>query len=358
MKILTRYLLRNFLITFALVEAILTFIYLLVDFIGKIDSFLAKQVSFNIIIMYLLSKVPISVSQLSPVAILIASIIFVMTMVRRKEILILVSSGISTVGIKLRLAAISCFIALFSFIIGEFVATKSWDTSHEIIKYYIKQDEAKHGVVRDRVWHKIGNIICYCDRFIQSSSTIERPIIIFLDENFNINRKIIGKKGSYSEKHSWVFEKVYEQVLDRDGSIKTEAYDTIVIQLPVTPTELAEAAPDPLLMDIFQLKRFIEKISNAGYDTTTYLVDFYTRISFPFIHIIMVFVGTVLSLILKQKPIPVVVSISILICFVYLLIFGIFRSVALSGVLHPLVALSLPNAIFLVLAYLMNQFEV
>lgn len=357
MRILSRYLINNFLITFAIVEAILTFIYLLVDFIGKIDSFLAKQVSFKIIVMYLLSKIPISVSQLSPVAVLIASIIFVMTMARRNEILILVSSGISTIGIKLRLAAISCFIALFSFIVGEFIATKSWDTSHEIIKYYIKQDEAKHGIVRDRVWHKIGNIICYCDRFVESSLSVERPIIIFVDDNFNIIRKIIGKKGFYKE-HSWVFEKVYEQVLDKDGSIKTEAYDTKVLQLPITPTELAESAPDPLLMDIFQLKRFIEKISNAGYDITTYLVDFYTRISFPFIHIIMAFVGSVLSLILRHKPIPVVVSISIMICFLYLLVFGIFRSVALSGVLHPLVALSLPNAIFLVLAYLMNQFEV
>ncbi len=356
MKILTKYIASRFLLTFLIIEGILSFIYFLIDFVTKIDNFLAKNVSFKVMVTYFLSKAPIFASQLSPVAVLISSVVFISLMYRRNEILILLSSGIGTTRLKFQIALLSAIIALISFVVSEFIGTRSLDSAQDIIKYYTKTEKAKLGVVRDRVWHRAQNVIFYCDRFIANSESVERPIVIFFDEKFQITKYITAKRGYYMG-GNWIVEKGYEEVLGNDGSFKTEVIHSTSIEIPISPKDLGQSAPDPLLMNIFELKGFIQKVSDAGYDTTVYLVDLYTRISFPFIHIIMAFIGCVFPLTLKNRPVPLVVALAVTVCFLYLVVYGIFRSVALSGVMSPVFALSMPNIIFLVLGYFMNRLE-
>ena len=82
------------------------------------------------------------------------------------------------------------------------------------------------------------------------------------------------------------------------------------------------------------------------------------KTALPMIILIMAFIGIAITLVLKGDRTPVIVSIGMGICFVYMISFGFSRSLGLAGILPPLLSAWMANLIFLFLGlYLMMFIE-
>jgi len=356
MKILTRYLTFNLLTFFILFETIFIFLYLLIDLIAKIDNFLLEKLPAELILKYILAKTPMASVQVAPVASLLASTILVLNMVKTKEIIALKSAGISFLNIKLPLIIFGVIMTWLSLIVSEFIATSTYIKAQNIWSEHVKKKDPKKGVVRDRIWLKKEGVIFYCDRFVEEFGSIEKPIVIFVNGYFQVYRQIFATRATW-QADIWNFEKGYEQIIDTDNNVTTKDFKLIKLNIPVTLEDLKLPDFDPTSMNVFELKRFAEKISKSGYDASTYLVEVHTKLSFPFIHIIMVLLGSSIPLVIRKPNYPKVISISISFCFIYLALYGIFRSIALSNLLYPSIAMWFPNFIFLILGYLLSNLE-
>ncbi|HUU39897.1 MAG TPA: LptF/LptG family permease, partial [Desulfatiglandales bacterium] len=99
----------------------------------------------------------------------------------------------------------------------------------------------------------------------------------------------------------------------------------------------------------WELKRYVMKIKEEGYDSTRGMVDLNIKIAFPFISLILTLVGIPVALRKKKGGIPFSITIAIGISFLYLLTFGLSRSLALSGVLPPILGSWLANLLFLLI---------
>ncbi|MBW2067167.1 MAG: LptF/LptG family permease, partial [Deltaproteobacteria bacterium] len=75
MRILARYLTGEYLKSLILCEAVLFFIYLVIDFLQKIDNLIEAQVPKNLWFLYFLYKSPLILVQMLPPAVLIAVIV-------------------------------------------------------------------------------------------------------------------------------------------------------------------------------------------------------------------------------------------------------------------------------------------
>ena len=95
MGLLPKYILREFMKIFLLTLALLVLIYLAIHFFGLIGRFVQKDASFQSILYYFLLKTPQIVFDVSPLAILIGTVITLGIFSHHNEIVAMKSNGLS-----------------------------------------------------------------------------------------------------------------------------------------------------------------------------------------------------------------------------------------------------------------------
>ena len=73
-------------------------------------------------------------------------------------------------------------------------------------------------------------------------------------------------------------------------------------------------------------------------------LELHIKIAFPFVILIMALIGIPVALWKKEMGTPVAVSIGISLCFAYLLVLGLSRSLGFAGILPPVLSAWLANS--------------
>jgi lipopolysaccharide export system permease protein len=100
-------------------------------------------------------------------------------------------------------------------------------------------------------------------------------------------------------------------------------------------------------MNYAELRTYIQKIQASGYDATRYLVDLYSKLSYPLLNVIMVLIGIPFALKTgRSGGVALSIGISLMIGFSCAVIFYVFISFGKSGVLPPILASWIPTLLF------------
>lgn len=119
----------------------------------------------------------------------------------------------------------------------------------------------------------------------------------------------------------------------------------------VTPEDLKQVARKTEEMSFMELYRFVQKVESEGYDATHYRVDLHGKIAFPFVCIIMTFIGAGLAARGKVKEgLPISVSYGMGIAFLYWILFSFCMSLGYAAMLPSFLAAWAVNLISMCLA--------
>jgi lipopolysaccharide export system permease protein len=118
-------------------------------------------------------------------------------------------------------------------------------------------------------------------------------------------------------------------------------------QLHFDPDDLRKKQEKPDEMDYYTLQQFIRNQENAGQDVARWLVDFYSKISFPFASVIVVLFGVPFASQKRRGGVGVQLGISLLICFIYLIFMKVSQVFGYNGDINPLLTAWSANIIFL-----------
>jgi lipopolysaccharide export system permease protein len=100
-------------------------------------------------------------------------------------------------------------------------------------------------------------------------------------------------------------------------------------------------------MSYAELRTYIQKIQASGYDATRYLVDLYSKLSYPLLNVIMVLIGIPFAIKTgRSGGVALSVGISVMFGFLYGILFYVFISFGKSGILPPIVACWIPTLLF------------
>jgi lipopolysaccharide export system permease protein len=100
-------------------------------------------------------------------------------------------------------------------------------------------------------------------------------------------------------------------------------------------------------MSYAELRTYVQKIQSAGYDATRYLVDLYSKLSYPFLNLIMVLIGIPFALKTgRSGGVAISIGIIVMIGFAYCVTFYIFLSFGKSGILSPFLSSWIPTLLF------------
>jgi lipopolysaccharide export system permease protein len=357
MSILSRYVLQEFYKLFAFCEGLFVFLFLTVDFLQKIDNFIEAKATKSAVLIYFMYKAPFIVVNMVPPAVLISVIILFTSMKKKNELTALRTSGFSLFTLCKTMILGSLFMVVGMFLVSETVVPYTSSKGNRIWNVDVQKQDPGLFYGKEEIWYRGGNAIYWIRQFNPKEKTMGNPSFYFFDREFRVVKRIEGRKGIWEGNH-WRIENGILQELKEDGQYVFTKVEAYALPIRETPETFMRGTRKPEEMSYWQLKEYAETVRQEGYKNTKYLVDMNIKLAFPFISLILLTIGIPLALSMKKGGTPLAVSIGMAVCFLYVLVLGLARSLGLAGVLPPLFSAWLANLLFLFLGiYLMIHME-
>jgi lipopolysaccharide export system permease protein len=340
---------------FFLGELFFFVMYLVVDFLQKVDDFIEHGASARGMVLFFIYKSPLILLQMVPVAVMIATITQFSLMKKNNELTAIKANGVSIGGLSLPLIWTAVVLSVGVFLFSELVVPYATSKSEEIWVTEVKKYGRKQLYHRYNIWHKGDNSIYWIGHLDAEKGILYDPKCFFFDESFTVARNIQAQKAVWQQDR-WEFREGFVQKPVSEEDFHFERFEQLNVALPEKPKDFLRPVKEPEEMGYWELKRFSERIEREGYDATPFRVDLNIKLAFPVINLVMVLLGIPIALRLSVGGIPLAVSAGIGACFIYLVVFGFFRSLGLSGTLPPLLSAWLGNILFLLSGiYLMGS---
>ena len=351
MRIITRYLLTEFLKILILLTISFISLFLIIDFFERIDDFLESQVEFFTTALYFLFKVPFIMVHMVPVAVLLGIIFSLGLLFKNNEITALRANGISPYRILFPFLVASISVVLISFIINEKIMPYCNSRASRIWNVEVKKRPMgvlKHQKIWYRGYHSIYNVQVLDPK----KKALQGVTIHRFDKDFNLTQRIDARCAKWIGE-SWHFYDGIIKTIEPDGSSSMEAFKEKIIYLPEKIDDFCYVEKSVEEMSYSELKTYVKRIRREGYDATSYLPDMYAKISFPCVNIIMAIFGfAIMWRMGRHRGIAPGVIMGIGIGFVYWVIHAISISLGHAGILPPLLSAWMANLIFSLLALL------
>ncbi len=354
LNILDRYILGKFMATFFVSIALIISIAMVFDISENLDEFLSKDIPIKTIVVdYYMNFVPYFANLFSSLFNFIAVIFFTSKLAYNSEIIAILSSGVSFHRFVRPYMVGAAIIALFSYVLGDYIIPPANKVMVEFKDTYIKSRRTN---LETNIHRQITPGTYIYMRSYNNSNDVGYKFTIERFEDGKLASKLSAAFIKWNrEKKIWEINDYY--IRDIDGLKETittgKQIDSTLNMVPadyVTMNNMAETLALPAL------NREIENLKLRGINATEYEVEKHKRRANPFSAFILTLIGVSLASRKVKGGLGLHLGLGILISFAYIMFMQISTVFALSGSLPPFVAVWIPNLIFGGLAaYLYRQ---
>lgn len=347
MSVIHKYLLREFLKYFLIVQFIVLCLFVTIDYLTNIDRFIKAQLPLLKGLFYVLLKIPHMTVLLTPVGIIISIIIVFGLMNKNRELIALKSCGASVFYLLKPFLVLGIFFSALLFIIAEEVVPVTMTQASNFKRTEIKKKTIVSSKEKN-IWIKGNRQISHIKFYNYKLKMIFGVTRNFFDKDFNLVRRVNAAAGVYKN-GTWVLFDCMEQNFNKlTGENKVISYEKKEEALDFLPEDLEVVQKKSEEMGYRELYTYISKMENEGYDATVYRVDLYGKIAFPFICILMCIAGTGITI--KETVDDELIkniSIGIGISFLYWVFYSFCLSLGYGEILPPVIAAWAANFILL-----------
>jgi lipopolysaccharide export system permease protein len=345
-KILSRYLVSEFLRVVALCLVAFIVVYLIADFSDRIDYFLKHQAPVGTIIRYFLVRIPLIVNEVLPVAVLAAMLLSLGGFSRHNELTAMRACGISSAQIVAPLLGVCLLLSAGVFVWNEKVVPYFATRAHYINTIEISKRQMRGLLSDQQIWTRSQESFYNIDSFDPHGPTLVGIKIYAIDPEFRLKGLLEIPKARWNGRQ-WVFGEGVERVFATDGEIQTIPLARGKLDLREKPADLMAARRDAEEFSYSELKALIENLRKKGLDTTTYRVDLEVKLAVPFICTVMALISMPLGMRnLRSSSLANNVGLGLLIGASYWFVLALAVSLGHSGALSPIVAAWTANGIF------------
>jgi lipopolysaccharide export system permease protein len=348
MKILDRYIIKNFLGTFFYAILILALITAVIDYSEKVDDFVNHHAPAMQVLIYYKNFIPYMVAFLFPLFIFIATIFFTSKIAYRSEIIAILSSGISFQRLTrpyLIGATILCIISLTAN--HWIVPAANKQRLHFEDLYYHDPTISSDQNVHLRLSNNLYIYLQSYDYSINTGYRFSAEII----EGQDLKEKLMAERITYdTAKKCW---HLFNVAIRRNNGLKEELLHVpdMVKIYAFTPLDLKEDNDNMTAMTTPVLYRTIKREKMRGRENLNlYYVELHRRTAQPFAGMILTFIGFALASRKVRGGSGLHLAVGIVISSAYVLAMQFSTTFSTKAGLNPLLATWIPNFIFGVLA--------
>lgn len=370
MRILDRYLIKQF--CFVLLFSLIAFwvIFLVVDMVEHLDKFIDKHASFFLVIKYYFYYTPYILVLSLPVAMLLSSLFSLGQLAKHNELTAMKSAGVSLYRILLPVFIFSFLISLFVIGFGESIVPLTYQKMMEVKTVEIEKGKREKNIILQNIFVQAEHGIIFHLSSYDTKEEIGTNVLVQRFERNRLKEEIRAKKVRWKN-NGWLFEDGVERIFSDSlaelghskdlGKAKPDspppnpaeeyqAFDKLFrLDLKIKPQALVQRQKKPDEMGYFELAEYVKIKKRSGQVVAKESTDLHLKIAFPFVSFIIVLFGAPLAANPKRSGLAIGFAISLFISFVYYTLIRIGQSFGYSEKLPPLLAAWAANILFAIL---------
>jgi lipopolysaccharide export system permease protein len=349
MKQIDLYIVRKFVSTFLFMNLLLTMVIVIFDISEKIDDFLENSVPFQAVVFdYYLNFIPFMLNMFIGLITFIVVIYFTSRLAFNTEIIAIMAAGVSFRRLLLPYMLTAFLLAMLSFSLSNFLIPKA----NAVRLGFELQYMGKHKPKYESFMHfqiSPGSFISV-QNFDPFSNSGYKAVLSRMEEG-EVKRVITSEMLRWDSVNGlWQFDQYSDRRIDGQKEWLTHGpvLDTV---LAVSPEDLTTRVVAVDHLGYRQLRKFISSSRIRGTENILYYeVEKHKRLAYPFATIILTLIGVSLSSRKVRGGIGFHIAMGLLASFSYILFMKFAETFATNGNLPPVIAVWVPNALFLGLA--------
>ena len=351
MTTLMRYLLREHLRVFALCVSGLASVYLIVDFVEKIRKFMGYQADLRQVLWYFLFKLPSILFQITPLAVLMSTLLTLLILSRHHEITAMRSSGISLYWVAIPFLASAFAMSLLMLWASDAVIPAANQQAEVVREIQIERRNPRAVLRSNEIWVRVGDQTLMKGDLADDTSLALYGVSLYRLGPDSSIRELLYAKELRHEDGRWVLLSGLSRTFGDDHVVRDHPFDRLPITWSQKPEDFRRTIRvNSDALSLHDLAAYVERLRVDGYNPARYATDLFGRTAFPFVCLIMALIGISLGLMdtgSRGTGLIKGVGYSLLVGFLYWAVHSVSLALGRSDVVPPLLAGWTANILFL-----------
>lgn len=356
--LIDRYVLGSFLRYLIFTSLSIYIIFLVVDFRGLLDDLLQTRAPGHLVLSFLKYRTPWVVSQILPVACLVATLLSFGVLSRFNEVTAMKAGGWSLYRISVPVLVSTVLLSAFVFALQDRVIPFSNQRASQI-RDQIRGRPPRSYSQPQRRW------ILGKDGLFYNYRTYTHPALPSLlhgsgpgglfqgfsayrlqPASFGIQERVYAREAVWT-RGVWTLRDGWVREFGAGGEVSSfERFEWREFRFAEDPGHFLGEVRTPDQMSYVQLRDFITELKHRGYSVQELMVGLYEKLALPFVSLVMVVLGLPFAFRSGRKGSLYGIGLSIGLVVVYYATFAVMSSLGEIGFLPPFLAAWAPNILF------------
>lgn len=325
-------------------------LFLTIDVLGTLVTY--KEASPASLIPYYAYSLPEIIYRMAPVACLMSTIFTLSTLNKNNELVALFASGMSLFRINASILVGVTIVSISIFYISDRVLPSFTKQKNFIFYNEIKRNPSLYSMVRNqKIWYRSKDSIFNIKTLNPDTKEAQGLTLYYFNERWDLVQMITAEKVKLAERNWNLFNGSVTLFTEESSFPLTSQYKTKTIVMSEDAKDLSSSANTADVLSLEELGAFIKRNKEAGLDTVSYEVDYYSKYSFALAALVMTVLGIPFS-VTRARSGGAMMNVGV--CLAVVFLYWTFLSSALTlgkhGYLNPIIAAWFPNSVMALFA--------
>ena len=345
--IIDRYLMRQYLLLIGIGLLIGAAFSVIVDLIQSLDRFLRAKPPWIYIAQHFLYLVPREVYKGLPLIMLVATVFLFVSLTRQRELDALKAAGMSLYRACAPILVIAFLISVGALVFQETALPLIAAKAEEVDRVKIRGFPPRHLQQQGQMWFRSSD-----RRFLKIglldpvARSLDGLIVLDLSPDFRLIGRLDVRRAQWVS-DGWEMWGGIARQIGASQQVQSRSFDHRVMELPEHIDDFIRVQKLPDAMSFRELRAYVAKLRDGGHQVGTYLVQLYSKLSFPLVHLIMALVAIPFALATPRSGGRAVgIGVAIVVAVAYWMVHSVALAFARADLLPPALAAWSANIIF------------
>ncbi len=352
MRILDKYIIREFLRTYLIIFLSFVAIFVVIDVIDNLPRLIRNGATAQQATIYYLMRLPYLLVLTSPVTVLLTGLFMMSALSKHNESMAIRAAGISIKRAMLPLFGIGLIISIAVAVFGEYVVPWAETTKNYVYNVQIKGQQPDDQMLKARIHYQgKANDFYYFGFFDGYKNNLKIIDLTRIDfKTKQITEHITATSADWNGSR-WILKDCDIRRFANGKQVFMAHYpQTDLVILDVQPQDFIRISQKTLSLNFWQLKEYIGRMKKLGDNPAREIVDLNMKISFPLTNLIVIFFFIPIATSnIRSKGRGWIIMLGLVVCFIYLIVVRVCQSLGYNSIINPFWAAWFPNIFFTLL---------
>jgi LPS export ABC transporter permease LptG len=345
--ILDRYLVREFLVFVGIGLGVAAALFVVIDLLQTLDRYLRVKPPLIYIIEHFIYRLPAALHDGLPVVMLVATIFLFLALSRYHEFTAMKAAGISLYRVSAPILLMGLSVAVSAGLFQELFLPRLNELGEEVDRVKIRGQLPRHLQSRQRLWLRSADTRFFRVELLNpGTNDMYGVTVLEVDKQFRLISRLDTRRAHWTP-DGWELTDGAVREIVGHGNVETVPFTTTSLSMQEDIEEFTRIQKPITSMSYWELRDYVTKLEAAGFQVKKYLVELYSKLSFPLVNVVMVLVAIPFALQAPRGGRLFGIGLAIAIMAGYLVVHYVALAFARADLLPPLIAAWTANVIFL-----------